>query len=89
MILKIMRRALLRCAAAPSAHGVHEFFVDFHEFFVDFHEFFVDPHDLRWPLVTRDRLLGFHLRPIGCGARNEPPAPYTEPIRKKEREEDL
>ena len=52
MILKIMRRALLRCAAAPSAHGVHDFFVDFHGFFVDLHEFFVDHHHLHWPVVA-------------------------------------
>ena len=52
MILKIMRRTLLRCAAAPLAHWVHEFFVDLHEFFVDLHEFFVDRHRLHWRAVA-------------------------------------
>ena len=47
MILKIMERGFLWCAASPAAQGFPQFFVEVHSFFVKVHSFFVG----RWSPV--------------------------------------
>ena len=67
MILKIMGRGFLWCAASPSAQGGPQFFCGFPQFFVDFHNFFVDRPDCRGPLVAG---ISSCVRRYGFGRRN-------------------